>query len=96
MRPTTLACARFESKGKPEKTVTLLDKPTKEILLELAHWTLATEMGHYIRITIARSPEELEKACRERVAKPAAVAAEELAADIAAMIADLPDDIIGD
>ena len=64
MRPTTSACARFESKGRPDDTLTLIDQPVGDILRELAMWTLKTQMGHHIQITLARSESDLMRIAR--------------------------------
>lgn len=63
MKMHTTACARFESKGKPHLTQEFTDKPIREILLAIPKWMSRTPMGSYIKFTIARTPEELERAC---------------------------------
>lgn len=60
MKPTTEVWYRFESVGRPE--CLRQDKATvRTLTLDLANWLLATYMGSKIRITLARTEEELNE-----------------------------------
>ena len=83
MRPTTEVCARFESKGKPR-----FNKDTsgsvQDVMRQLIPWMLEAHMGTAIKITFARTPQELAIACGE--SRSAEQSAEDLMAEMMAQI----------
>lgn len=64
MRLTTEVWARFESKGRPSATLTL-NKQLGFVAKDFVPWLLEHAMGHYIKVTIARSKDELERWSRD-------------------------------
>jgi hypothetical protein len=60
MKLSTTAFAKFESIGKPKMTQQLDNMTMREIVLAFGKWTQEIYMGSHIRVTIARSAEELE------------------------------------
>ena len=87
MKLHTTVCARFESKGKPHLTEEHTDKQIREVLMALAKWTTRTPMGSYIKFTLARTPEELERACNPKTGGPKATTPDDLMDDFEAMLA---------
>lgn len=63
MKPTTEICAKFESVGKPEHTIQIDNQPMREIVMAFGRWISDSYMGSHMRITVARTPAELERAC---------------------------------
>lgn len=66
MKPTTEVFARFSSTGKPRFNKDI-NGPIAEIIRALIPWMLEAHMGTSIRITLARTPEELRLASGEKL-----------------------------
>lgn len=60
MRLTTEVWAKFESKGRPNET-RVVNNQVGLVAKELLGWLVEVPMGHYIRVTIARTESELEQ-----------------------------------
>jgi hypothetical protein len=59
MKPATMLWAKFESKGKPDATQKH-NCSMRDAILRLGEWMLSVNMGSYIRVTLARTEQELE------------------------------------
>lgn len=58
MKPETIVWLRCESVGRPDSNLTL-NCTTREAILTIGQWLMGIYMGQKIRITLARSEEEL-------------------------------------
>ena len=67
MKPHTVVCMKLESVGRPVHTVTHTDISVRDATLEIAKWLLDSYMGTAIRITLARTTAELDKAVSRNV-----------------------------
>lgn len=61
MRTTTRVSVRFESLGKPEHTENHDQITVGQVSITLLKWMTQTYMGHYMRVTIARSSQEIDE-----------------------------------
>lgn len=61
MRLTTLIYAKFESKGRPGDALIVEAKSVGVVMQRLLEWVRDVPMGHYIRVTFARSEADLHK-----------------------------------
>lgn len=90
MRATGRVWARLESKGRPHDSVTIEDESVAELAKAIARWLLSASMGHYMRITIARSAEDLQRAVNG--GGSGAAKTEDLLDEIDSMLAGLEDE----
>ena len=91
MRMSTRVWALFESKGRPGVTLRIEDESVAAMIKALVGWLAESTMGHYMRITIARSAEELNQLTASGSAANL-VAAADVAAEIDSMLEGLLDD----
>ena len=61
MRGTTRVWALLESRGQPSESVRLENVTVADAAIQLVQWLARVKMGHYLRVTVARSAEELER-----------------------------------
>lgn len=88
MRLTTRVWAKFESKGRPAETITVGPEQVGIIARRLVGWLVDTSMGHCLKITIARSEDELERLTRTGQSHMPG-AGEELLANFEAALSEL-------
>lgn len=61
MRPNTVVFVKLESKGRPQDTLVLEAMPIRAALIEMLGWFGRTQMGHCIKVTVARSAADLAR-----------------------------------
>jgi hypothetical protein len=88
MRLTTEVWAKFESKGRPGDTKVIHDQ-IGLVARQLLSWLVDTAMGHCLRITVARTQDELERLTRPGGGREASERSAELLGDFEAALAEL-------